>query len=546
MESIRRFTPQEQYECIVVDNASTDGTASWLQEQRDVRTITNPTNHGFTRACNQAIRQARGQHILLMHNDTIATPKWLDVMLACLESDERIGAVNPLFQASPDPSSRRWEERMTLSSACLLIRREAVRVVGLLDEAFSPGFFEDTDYSLRLRQSGYKLMVCHEATVHHMGGVTFRDLPYPFDHLKKINEDLFRKKWGFAPGSVEAKLELIAQLDHHPNERIRVLEIDCGCGADLLEIRKRFPRAELFGVESNQQVADVASQVADVQILDIERDPLHYPHCFFDYVLLPNTLEHLSDPRHALKKLLPYVKMDGMIVAIVDNIGHYQNIRHLLNGRWRPYLMSDRGRVHFFALQEIAELMNKAGFSWCDIFFVSFRSEEEDNYFVKQLCQLTQEEMKTHYLSHQYLVIGYRMEKPQLKKVKYLLRRLEHGIDIKESQQRFVQMLMKNQVYFDDVVQVIHLHIVDKAKVYMMAVGACLAHGVTHLVYPLLQKANETHPHHPDILYTLASYHIAMKEYRKALHFLEQIHSPDEMVRQQIEWVKGVMRDGSE
>jgi GT2 family glycosyltransferase len=96
IQSIRRYTPPSPYELIVVDNASTDGTIDWLKEQPDVRLIANSGNAGFTRGCNQGMRHATGDRLLLLNNDTVVTPRWLEQLTACLESDERIGAVGPV------------------------------------------------------------------------------------------------------------------------------------------------------------------------------------------------------------------------------------------------------------------------------------------------------------------------------------------------------------------------------------------------------------------------------------------------------------------
>ena len=66
-----------------------------------------------------------------------------------------------------------WEMRPRLIGFCYLIKNAAYRHVGLLDERFSPGNFEDDDYSFRLIMAGYRLLLCHDTFIHHYGSASF-------------------------------------------------------------------------------------------------------------------------------------------------------------------------------------------------------------------------------------------------------------------------------------------------------------------------------------------------------------------------------------
>ena len=93
IESIRKFTNPDSYEIIIIDNNSTDGTINWLKTQEDVTVIYNNENLGFPKGCNQGIKIAKGDNILLLNNDTIVTPNWLSNMNKALWSSKEIGAV---------------------------------------------------------------------------------------------------------------------------------------------------------------------------------------------------------------------------------------------------------------------------------------------------------------------------------------------------------------------------------------------------------------------------------------------------------------------
>ena len=66
IESIRKFTPKNKYEIIIIDNNSSDGTVEWLKGQSDIKSVYNNKNLGFPKGCNQGIELATGENILLL------------------------------------------------------------------------------------------------------------------------------------------------------------------------------------------------------------------------------------------------------------------------------------------------------------------------------------------------------------------------------------------------------------------------------------------------------------------------------------------------
>jgi len=93
VDSIRKYTKEDSYEMIVVDNNSTDGTREWLMEQNDIKAILNDENVGFPKGCNIGIAAADKENdILLLNNDTVVTPRWLDNLKTCIYSDDKVGA----------------------------------------------------------------------------------------------------------------------------------------------------------------------------------------------------------------------------------------------------------------------------------------------------------------------------------------------------------------------------------------------------------------------------------------------------------------------
>jgi GT2 family glycosyltransferase/tetratricopeptide (TPR) repeat protein len=218
LDSVRRFT-DEPYEVIVVDNASADGTPEYLESLAGVTLIRNATNRGFPAAANQGLRAARGRQALLLNNDTVVTTGWLRRMLDALHADPAVGLVGPCSnqvsggQQVPadydddlvglDGFAWDWgkahdgrrEDADRLVGFCLLVRREVLDRVGLLDERFGVGCFEDDDYTRRALAAGYRAVVARDAFVHHFGGRTFLADRVDYASLLRRNRELYREKW---------------------------------------------------------------------------------------------------------------------------------------------------------------------------------------------------------------------------------------------------------------------------------------------------------------------------------------------------------------
>lgn len=225
IESIRDYTEPGSYEIIVIDNHSTDGTVEWLQAQPDVKLIINNENVGFPAGCNQGIKAACGDSVLLLNNDTIVTPHWLANLRRCLFSSEDIGATGAVtnscsnFQSTPceygsipemiafarqrnNVNPDLWESRTRLVGYCMLIKTEIINKIGLLEEAFSPGNYEDDDYCLRIRNAGYRLILCWDTFIHHFGSISFGEQAAHYNILLETNKQKFIDKWGLPPHAV--------------------------------------------------------------------------------------------------------------------------------------------------------------------------------------------------------------------------------------------------------------------------------------------------------------------------------------------------------
>jgi len=208
------FSQNQDLEIIVVDNGSQDSTLCILREYgARITVIDNQSNLGFARAVNQGLKLAAGDFILLLNPDTILTPGALESMSGFLAEHTQVwamghqllnmdGSVQRSCRQFPDgrimlyeftglsrlfPKSKtfgRWRmgyfDHLTLlevhqpMGACLMVKREVLDKVGLLDEENFPMFFNEVDWCLRISRAGGQLYFLPQAKVFHHHGVSTR------------------------------------------------------------------------------------------------------------------------------------------------------------------------------------------------------------------------------------------------------------------------------------------------------------------------------------------------------------------------------------
>ncbi len=237
IESIYKNT-NANFELIIIDNNSTDGTKKYLEElktqKENVKIIFNSENKGFPQGINQGILNAKGDYILVANNDIVVTKNWLNRMIEIAESDEKIGIVGPISnfvsgiqvdknakynsisemhnyaKKVANQNNGKVEEFPRVAFLCTLIKKEVINKIGGLDERFSPGNFEDDDFCLRAQLAGYKTVIAKDVFIHHYGSVSFKQNgSEKYAERLKINEQKFIEKWGSNPEGVWLKNEKI-------------------------------------------------------------------------------------------------------------------------------------------------------------------------------------------------------------------------------------------------------------------------------------------------------------------------------------------------
>ena len=431
IESIRQYTQKDTYELIVVDNSSTDETREWLLDQPDILLKLNDQNEGFPKGCNIGIGMAQpDSDILLLNNDTIVTPNWLLNLTTCLYSSDQIGAAGAVSNHSENlqgvpftyddldqmqkhaaknniSDSIKWEQKVFLIGFCLLIKREVIDKIGLLDEAYSPGYVEDNDLSIRILKSGYKLMLCHDCFIHHYLGSEFRKDLSRFYPVLYANRKTFKNKWGFeTPGFDEIKFDSLRILNEPDKYKsMNVLELGCGIGVTLLKIKYSYPNAVLFGCETDTYKAKISSCVACVSTSNLDNILSDYDDDFFDYILVGHYPELIDSPKTLLKKVYKKLKQGGCMIATIKNIMHYQIIRELINGNW--FLSNQiQNQIYskYFTLKDFSSLLADCGFVNQYSFHWFSVPNDSDKAFIQKICELRSDQHDYDLRTHLYSI----------------------------------------------------------------------------------------------------------------------------------------------
>lgn len=231
LDSIRDSQTKATWTVHLLDNGSSKAYASHIHEvfQSWQATVSegagkwyrSETNLGFAGGNNlilrELIKDRSYTHFLLLNTDTVVTPGFLDELLSkqvdvigpvtnAIENEQKIdapGMLVPLPETLNVFARERFEmyqgllmETNQLAFFCTLFTRKLMESVGLLDEQFFPGGYEDDDYCLRIKRAGYRLFIARDVFIYHKGSASFEKLLLKDRQtLAKHNRTMFEKKW---------------------------------------------------------------------------------------------------------------------------------------------------------------------------------------------------------------------------------------------------------------------------------------------------------------------------------------------------------------
>ena len=224
LQSLIQWSDYPNLEIIVVDNASSDESPEYLKEfqamHSQIKLILNPQNLGFAAGNNVGLKAATGDYLVMLNNDTVVTPGWLLTMLRHLQKNASTGLVGPITnnignEAKIEITYSSQEEMLPLAMEytlsrmgknfeyntaaffCVMVPRPVFEQVGLLDENFGRGFFEDDDYCRRIEKLGLKIVCVEDVFIHHHLSASFNKLGSAQKQaLFDQNKAYYETKWG--------------------------------------------------------------------------------------------------------------------------------------------------------------------------------------------------------------------------------------------------------------------------------------------------------------------------------------------------------------
>ena len=202
LDSLRPWMGDAEVEMLAIDNASADGSGermrAWCSEHPGVAFMQSEHNRGFAGGMNWGADQVQGEWMLLVNSDTEFAPQAIDALKVVLrQASDSLAMIGPVTNAAgngqrlwkPEASKAEWlrigahlhaNPSGLLMPAyrcdffCIAIRATAWRQLGGLDLAFGLGYYEDFDFSLRLREAGWEQAISEDVFVYHQGSASFQ------------------------------------------------------------------------------------------------------------------------------------------------------------------------------------------------------------------------------------------------------------------------------------------------------------------------------------------------------------------------------------
>lgn len=360
------------FETLIVDNASTDETATLLQRVQGAHTVSHRHNLGFLRAVNEAATRARGRHVVLLNSDAILQEGALATACARLDAEPAIGALggrivlttgglqeagNRIFRDGSTVGMGRGEDPFSpaamagraadyVSGVFLAVPMTVWRLLGGFDDRFAPAYYEDTDFCVRVWRAGFRVVYAPEVLLEHLewGSATGDEAP----RQMRENQQRFMACHG-------------EWLQHQPAPSPQPLHCDRWCSP---EDQPRRPRVLIIDNEVPHMFKGGGLPRARL-MLQALRD---WPVTFFPlwvaedswrdvYASLPHSTEVMLD--HGIDRLEAFLDKrrglyDVLVVSRPPNLKALQPLRQR-----RPELFEPMRVVYdaeaLFALREIAE-----------------------------------------------------------------------------------------------------------------------------------------------------------------------------------------------
>ena len=369
VESLLRYTDDVDYDLWLIDNGSTDGTYEYFKsvpyEKKNILHLSE--NRGSPLPWAYLDLGMVSKYMCLVNNDLVLTKNWLRNMIKIMESDQRIGLVNPMSSNAPnyqDPrlefsdsddmqekaadfnvsDPTKWQERLRIITLGTLFRKECLYAIGfpLFDMGFAHNFGDD-DVAFRVRRAGYKVILAGDTWIHHddekMSGVTPEKAAEIQKDLNLGRENFKEKYFGidawydvgeFAPEYVNALRRVEGET--------KVLGIDVLCGTALLDVKNGLRQLNVFNAECYAYTTD-ARYLIDLQTICGRSNVLsgnitgfseNYKPSTFTHVVMGRDFNTYPDPFKTIEAAERLLVPDGQLFFGMYNTVNFVNFANAL------------------------------------------------------------------------------------------------------------------------------------------------------------------------------------------------------------------------
>lgn len=356
VENVIKYTDDVDYDLYLVDNGSVENIYEYFcsveHSKKHVVRITE--NISSTFPFNVIPLGEISQYFVVVAEDLIVTKNWLSNLVKIMDSDPRIGMVNPMttftsnaqgidigsnrmedihqfgeqFNAS-NPS--KWQERLRLITLGTLYRKECFYAIGW--PISDPGFihdFGDDDIAFRVRRAGYKCIVAGDTWIYHDHPNDTRTTERQIRSIEQGRENFKIKYQGvdawedvnnFAFPYLEGKLR------HHYSKNASVLGVDPLCGTPLLDIKNMLREQELYDVslsaftQEDKYVTDLKT-ICDGAVFCDREDYFRgsFSRESFDYAIIYREINRYHEPLQILLDVYETLKPGGQLIFRLQNV----------------------------------------------------------------------------------------------------------------------------------------------------------------------------------------------------------------------------------
>lgn len=524
VQSIRQYTRRSAYQLIIVEHGNSSRSRDWLIEQTDIITLFHQQLLTQAQAWNAGLSAAIGDSVLFLHSDTLVTENWLDNMVQLLYQNDHIAGVGPLtnyadgeqaisvefasideliLYAKNNQRVVREIPQLILSDFCMLLKKEVIEQVGLFNQQLN-GKALGIDYSLRVAQEGYQLMICGHSFVHHYGendrGVT--------DGWR------FEEIWGFDISKTREQHHILSRIAADFEDAIRVLVIGSGCGQTLLNIKNRYPNATLTGIENNKAARLISNNIGFSDIRE-SLNQLEFEKESFD-VIVVNQIEKIDETLILSYQL---VTPGGTLLIELLNFYNYSTILRLLR---EECLDIDGNGLH---VKDLSRLIKRAGFDEFKIEYYKKEIQKRDNTVIKNFLKSFQYELPSNFNVDSYLITASKYEKPSALHEQFNILFQSHSEVLLNKLLNYSTKEVLNAVdtYDGPVIPLLNY----------LAISNYEQNKVSE-VFPLLNRAYDLSPDDPMTLMNLGTVYYGLGEDENALNLLGKLPNKSQQV---LNWI---------